>query len=66
MLKDGPSGLFKKVELQEPTFEHLVVIYRYQDKESPFSQLKQVRCPQKAQEHRFFCLENPRTESSKN
>ena len=42
VVKEGPSGLFKKVELQEPTFEHLVVVYRYQDKESPIDQLKQV------------------------
>ena len=42
VIKDGPSGLLRKVELQEPTFEHLVVVYRYQDKESPIDQLKQV------------------------
>jgi len=42
LLKSGATGLFKKVKLQEPTFEHLVVVYRYQEKQSAFKQLKTV------------------------
>eukprot|EP00210_Caulerpa_lentillifera_P005836 g5580.t1 len=40
LLNNGVAGLFNKVKLQEPTFERLIVVYRYQEKKSALKQLK--------------------------